>query len=132
MPTSKLIDIGTGAGIPGIPLKIILPELSVTLLDSNKKKCSFLEEVIKELDLKKIANARKPLYRRWYGELTDEEVMEIVIRQGAEYATMGSIALSELKNPLILGVDHAKMAPFYSFKGQIPTLYLTSSYLKDS
>ena len=56
----KLIDIGTGAGIPGIPLKIILPELSVTLLDSNKKKCSFLEEVIKELDLKKIdvINAR--------------------------------------------------------------------------
>ena len=87
---------------------------------------------LEKLDLKKIANARKPLYRRWYGELTDEEAMEIVIRQGAEYATMGSIALSELKNPLILGADHAKMAPFYSFKGQIPTLYLTSSYIKDS
>lgn len=56
----KLIDIGTGAGIPGIPLKIILPELSVTLLDSNQKKCLFLKEVIKDLDLKKInvINAR--------------------------------------------------------------------------
>lgn len=47
----SLIDVGTGAGFPGIPLKIMLPDLQVTLLDSLKKRIVFLEEVIKRLEL---------------------------------------------------------------------------------
>lgn len=47
----KVIDIGTGAGFPGIPLKIAFPELKITLLDSLKKRINFLDEVIKELGL---------------------------------------------------------------------------------
>jgi len=43
----KLIDVGTGAGFPGIPLKIINPDLDVTLLDSLDKRVKFLNEVIK-------------------------------------------------------------------------------------
>lgn len=50
----SLCDIGTGAGFPGIVLKIFFPNLSITLLDSTSKKCKFLNLVIKELDLKKI------------------------------------------------------------------------------
>lgn len=49
--TGKMIDIGTGAGFPGIPLKIILPDIKLTLLDSLKKRIGFLEEVCAELDL---------------------------------------------------------------------------------
>ena len=49
--TGKMIDIGTGAGFPVIPLKIILPYLILTLLDSLKKRIGFLEEVCAELDL---------------------------------------------------------------------------------
>ncbi|SDB34896.1 16S rRNA (guanine(527)-N(7))-methyltransferase RsmG [Eubacterium oxidoreducens] len=50
----SIIDIGTGAGFPGIPLKIIYPELSVTLADSLNKRIRFLEEVIQLLSLENI------------------------------------------------------------------------------
>ncbi|MCU0547410.1 MAG: 16S rRNA (guanine(527)-N(7))-methyltransferase RsmG [Oscillatoriaceae cyanobacterium Prado104] len=45
----KVIDIGTGAGFPGLPIAIVLPKLSVTLLDSTRKKIAFLETVVAEL-----------------------------------------------------------------------------------
>jgi 16S rRNA (guanine527-N7)-methyltransferase len=48
----KAIDIGTGAGFPGLPIAIVLPQLSVTLLDSTRKKIAFLATVVDELKLK--------------------------------------------------------------------------------
>lgn len=50
----SLIDVGTGAGFPGIPLKIVFPELEVVLLDSLNKRVSFLKETAEELGLKGI------------------------------------------------------------------------------
>lgn len=50
----KVIDIGTGAGFPGIPLKIAFPELELVLLDSLNKRIKFLDEVIDELKLEGI------------------------------------------------------------------------------
>ena len=49
-----LCDIGTGAGFPGLVLKILFPNLKITLIDSLNKRINFLNEVIKELDLNKI------------------------------------------------------------------------------
>ena len=49
-----VIDVGTGAGFPGIPLKIAFPNLKVTLADSLNKRILFLQEVIEELGLKEI------------------------------------------------------------------------------
>lgn len=50
-PTIRLIDIGTGAGFPGIPLKIALPDLRLTLLETTGKKVEFLQHVITQLQL---------------------------------------------------------------------------------
>ena len=50
--TSKVLDIGSGAGIPGIPLKIINEKIDLTLVDSNNKKCDFLKMVSSNLDIK--------------------------------------------------------------------------------
>lgn len=49
-----VIDVGTGAGFPGIPLKIVFPDLKITLLDSLNKRVKFLNEVIEKLELKEI------------------------------------------------------------------------------
>ncbi|MBK1810844.1 16S rRNA (guanine(527)-N(7))-methyltransferase RsmG [Clostridium sp. YIM B02505] len=51
---SSLIDVGTGAGFPGIPIAIIRDELSVTLLDSLNKRVNFLNEVIQQLNLSNV------------------------------------------------------------------------------
>lgn len=70
----SVIDVGTGAGFPGIPLKIVFPDLKVTLLDSLNKRVKFLNETIKKINLKEIETihgraedlARQGQYREQY------------------------------------------------------------------
>ncbi|MFL0248548.1 16S rRNA (guanine(527)-N(7))-methyltransferase RsmG [Candidatus Clostridium stratigraminis] len=47
----RIIDVGTGAGFPGIPMKILIPEMEIVLLDSLNKRINFLNEVISHLNL---------------------------------------------------------------------------------
>lgn len=73
--TAKVIDIGTGAGFPGIPLKILKKDLSITLLDSLNKRITFLEEVIRNLSLENIqavhARAEELAHKEEYREQYD-------------------------------------------------------------
>ena len=59
LQSSRLADVGSGAGFPGLPLKIIFPSLQLTLVESNAKKCAFLREVIDLLDLRNVQIVRK-------------------------------------------------------------------------
>ena len=51
---ASVIDVGTGAGFPGLPLKIAVPDIPLTLLDSHKKRMAFLEETCSKLNLKDV------------------------------------------------------------------------------
>jgi 16S rRNA (guanine527-N7)-methyltransferase len=67
LQNGRLADVGSGGGFPGLPLKIMRPELQVFLVESNIKKVTFLAEVIRELGL----NGAQVLARR-YEELGEE------------------------------------------------------------
>ena len=68
-----LLDIGTGAGFPGMVLKIVFPTLKIDLLDSTNKKCQFLQMIIDKLELKNInvINARAEEYAKEHREKYD-------------------------------------------------------------
>ncbi len=66
LDNQSLIDIGTGAGFPGLVLKIMFPNLKITLLDSNNKKTAFLREMIAMLNLQdiEVVNSRAEDYAK--------------------------------------------------------------------
>lgn len=68
-----ILDIGTGAGFPGLVLKIVFPNIKIDLLDSTTKRCQFLEQVINSLELKNInvINARAEEYAKNNREIYD-------------------------------------------------------------
>ena len=78
----RILDLGTGAGFPGIPLKIAFPELEIVLADSLNKRILFLDEVIAELGLQKIttvhARAEELARNKEYRETFDLVVSRAV------------------------------------------------------
>lgn len=73
-PGCSVIDVGTGAGFPGLPLKMIHSDIKLTLLDSLNKRVNFLQQVVDSLQLKEVAvihsraeeGAKQKLYREQY------------------------------------------------------------------
>lgn len=87
---AKIVDVGTGAGFPGIVLKIARPDIELTLLDSLSKRVNFLKEVIKKLELSADAvhiraeeAGKSPLYREKYDIATARAVARLNVL--AEY-----------------------------------------------
>lgn len=89
-----LLDIGTGAGFPGIPIAIVNPNIEVTLLESNAKKCGFLKIVKDALNLKniKIINARAEDYTQ-----KTREKFDIVTSRAVAHLQV----LAELETPAL-------------------------------
>jgi 16S rRNA (guanine527-N7)-methyltransferase len=91
--SAKVIDVGAGAGIPGIPLKIAFPQIQLTLLEATAKKAGFLSYIVEKLGLKEVDIvvgraediAQKPQYR--------EQFDVVLSRAVAELATLAELAL---------------------------------------
>lgn len=99
---STVIDMGTGAGFPGIPLKIVREDINITLVDSLNKRIKFLDEVIDKLDLQNIetVHARAEEFGR-----------SVKYREKFDYATSRAVAnLSTLAEYLI---------PLVKIKGKV-------------
>ncbi|MFQ6015345.1 MAG: 16S rRNA (guanine(527)-N(7))-methyltransferase RsmG [Anaerolineae bacterium] len=91
-PTAKIVDVGTGAGFPGLPIKIALPEARLTLLEATRKKAGFLEHLVERLGLAEVrvvwARAEEaghdPAHRERYDVALARAVSELAVL--AEYA----------------------------------------------
>lgn len=93
----KIIDIGTGGGFPGIPIKIVSPETDVTLLDSLNKRIIFLTEVINKLELNNI----KAVHSRAEDYIKDSKSREkfdaVVSRAVANMCVLSEICIPYVK-----------------------------------
>lgn len=125
LKSQYLLDIGTGAGFPGLVLKIVFPELKIDLLDSTNKKCVFLKHVIDTLALKNInvINARAEEYAK-----DNKEIYDIVT----------SRAVAPLKHLLEYSIPLVKIdGNFIALKSNIAeeakniNNYYNKLYLKD-
>ena len=88
------------------------------------KKDKFFKNGIHE-----ILSSRMELYKSWYPDLNEEKYLDLLVSQGAEYASMGDLYNKKLKNPIVFGLDHPKMAVFYNLNIDIPVLYGKPKYL---
>tara|TARA_B100000902_G_C27322197_1_gene925477 strand:- start:915 stop:2051 length:1137 start_codon:yes stop_codon:yes gene_type:complete len=79
--------------------------------------------------INEILSSRMDLYKSWYPELEENEYLNLLVQQGAEYTTMGELFLKKIDNPIIFGLDHPKMGIFYTLKNEITVLYGKPKYV---
>jgi len=96
-PISTLLDIGSGAGFPGIPIKMVKPSLEIKLIDSRLKKVDFQRHVIQNLGLKGIEAI--------HGRIEDKKIIE---KYECQFDVAVSRAFSSLENLLFLGYPYLK------------------------
>ncbi len=96
-PGSKIIDVGTGAGFPGLPLKIYDSTLSVTLVDSLNKRINFLNEVISELGLTDVETVHSRAEELAKNKDYRESYDYCVSRAVANLATLSELCLPFVK-----------------------------------
>lgn len=102
----EVLDIGTGAGLPGIPLAIVRPDLRFTLLDSNGKKLRFVRQAVQELTLRNV-------------EVVQERIEKF--HPGKKFATLIARALAAIPD-ILAGCDHlaAPGVRILAMKGVFP------------
>ncbi len=119
-PGRALLDMGSGAGFPGIPLKLYYPDLSVTLIDSSRKRVSFQKHIIRQLDLERI----NPYHIRAedFIEKTDMKFDYVISRAFTNFNDFIMLALPYLKENGIIIAMKGKLEAVDSEKSTIEKL----------
>tara|TARA_S200000501_G_C20826880_1_gene745329 strand:+ start:362 stop:1483 length:1122 start_codon:yes stop_codon:yes gene_type:complete len=99
--------------------------------EDNKKKIEdkYKKDIKFKILLNEITASRTELYSSWFPGKREMDYVDLVMQQGAEYTSMGDIFKKKFKNPLVLGLDHPKMADFYSLNIDIPVIYGKPKYV---
>ncbi len=114
----RVVDIGSGAGFPGVPLKVARPDLKLTLLDSLRKRAAFLERAVRELGLEgcEVVAARAETFARQEGRresydlavaravaplVVDLEYASPLLRVGGRFVAMKGPRLAEELGPAL-------------------------------
>jgi 16S rRNA (guanine527-N7)-methyltransferase len=107
--TASLLDIGSGAGFPGIPLRIVQPSLEITLIDSVRKKVDFQKHIIRMLGLKGAEAI--------HGRIQDKEILRGMTGQ---FDAVISRAFSDLQTLLLLAFPFLKKGGILlAMKGEV-------------
>lgn len=93
----KILDMGTGAGFPGVPLKIAFPEVEITLADSLNKRIRFLDEVVAELGLEKVTTVHARAEELARNKEHRENYDLVVSRAVANLSTLGEYCIPFVK-----------------------------------
>ena len=91
------LDVGSGGGFPAIPVKILKPELSLTLMEATGKKCEFLKEVIKELKLSNVSVVCGRAEEKAHDKLFREKFSYVTARAVAALPVLSEYCLPFLK-----------------------------------
>lgn len=119
-PHTTLLDIGAGAGFPGLPLKIVRPDWQVVLLEATGKKVTFLHHIIETLQLQNTQAihgraeelARKPAYRAHFDIVTARAVasLPVLLEYAAPYCRLGGKIILPKKGALHEELTQGKRA----------------------
>jgi 16S rRNA (guanine527-N7)-methyltransferase len=94
---TQVLDIGTGAGFPGLPLKIFAPRIELCLLESSQKKCTFLRHIVRGLKVASVQIVQ--------GRAEDKKIIE---KYASSFDLVLSRALADLPTSLQLALPYAK------------------------
>ncbi len=132
-PKARLLDIGAGAGFPGLPLKIVHPQWHVVLLEATGKKVKFLQHIIEALQLKDVVAvhgraeelARKAEYRGSFTMVTARAVASLaaLVEYAAPFCHLGGQMIFPKKGNLAEELVQGKRAASYvgaRFKADVP------------
>jgi 16S rRNA (guanine527-N7)-methyltransferase len=119
-PDFKIVDVGTGAGFPGVPLKIVFPQPRLVLIEPTTKKTAFLHHIIRKLELENVEvlntsaeeAAHLPLYREQFPLVLSRAValLPTLVELTLPFCRLGGKFIAQKKGKVDREVDRAKQA----------------------